>query len=140
MDIYEHLKQEHDQAKQLMEQLKEKPDKRKFNELEQMLEKHIGAEEKVVYKAFDQHSELHMNVLEAREEHRVAKRVLREVSKLEPRDEKWQAKFKVLKELIEHHVEEEESSVFPKAQKMIDGKKAQELNEKYEKAEERMAA
>jgi hemerythrin-like domain-containing protein len=140
MDVFTHLKEEHDQAKQLMEQLKEKPQKRGFEQLKKMLEQHIGGEEKVVYKALDKFPELHMHVLESIEEHRVAKRVMGEVSRLDPKNEKWEAKFKVMKEAIEHHIEEEESTIFPQAQKLIDGRKAEELNEKYEEAEKKIAA
>jgi RNA binding exosome subunit len=140
VNVFDHLIKEHDQAKQLMEQLKEKPRKRDFEQLKQALEQHIGGEEKVVYKAMDKHPELHAHVLESIEEHRVVKRLLNEISRLEPREEKWQAKFKVLKEAVEHHVEEEEGSIFPEARELMDGEKAEELDSKYSEAEKRLAA
>jgi hemerythrin-like domain-containing protein len=140
MDVFDHLIKEHEQAKKLMEQLKEKPQKRAFEQLRAALEQHIGAEERVVYKALDRYPELHMHVLESIEEHRVAKRVLGEVGRIEPKDEKWRAKFKVLKESIEHHIEEEESTIFPKARGMMDGGQAEKLDAKYSAAEKRIAA
>ena len=140
MNVFEHLKQEHDQAKQVMEQLKAKPQKRDFEQLRKALEQHIGAEERVVYKALDQYSELHTHVLESLEEHKVAKRLLGEIGRLEPKDEKWSAKFKVLKEAIEHHIEEEEGTIFPQAQQLMGNQQAEELDSKYEEAEKKLAA
>ena len=140
MNVFEHLKQEHDQAKQIMEQLKEKPAKREFQQLSKALEQHMGAEERVVYKAMDKYSELHMHVLESIEEHKVAKRVMGEIGRMEPKDEKWQAKFKVMKEAIEHHIEEEEGSIFPEAQRLMGEQRAEELDTKYEEAEKKLAA
>ena len=39
-----------------------------------------------------------------------------ELKKLKPGDEKFQAKFSVLSELVKHHIEEEEGEMFPKAE------------------------
>jgi hemerythrin-like domain-containing protein len=140
MNVFDHLVQEHDQAKQVMEQLKEKPQKRMWTQLKTALEQHIGGEEQVVYKAMDKFPELHTHVLESLEEHRVAKRLLGEIDKLEPKDEKWQAKFKVLKEAVEHHIEEEEGTIFPEAQQLIDQQAAEELDSRYSEAEKKLAA
>jgi hemerythrin-like domain-containing protein len=140
MNVFEHLVQEHDQAKQVMEQLKEKPQKRMFEQLKSALEQHIGGEERVVYKAMDKFPELHTHVLESLEEHRVARRLLGEIAKLELRDEVWQAKFKVLKEGVEHHIQEEEETIFPEAQRLIDQQAAEDLDVKYAEAEKKIAA
>lgn len=140
MNVFEHLIDEHDQAKQLMEQLKEKPAKREFEQLSKALEQHMGGEEKVVYKAMDKYPELHMHVLESIEEHKVARRVMGEIGRMEPKDEKWQAKFKVLKEAIEHHIEEEEGTIFPQAQQLMEPQMTEELDTKYTEAERKIAA
>ena len=47
-------------------------------------------------------------VLEAYEEHHVVKTMTRELCEADPRDERFSAKLTVLKELVAHHVEEEE--------------------------------
>jgi hemerythrin-like domain-containing protein len=140
MNVFDHLIQEHDQAKQLMEQLTQKPEKRGFEQLKGALQQHMGGEERVVYKAMDKFSELHMNVLESIEEHKVGRRVMGEIGRLQPKDERWQAKFKVLKEAIEHHIEEEEGTIFPKAQQLIDSRTAEDLDSKYSEAEKKLAA
>ena len=59
-------------------------------------------------------------VLEAYEEHAVVKLVLAELPKVDPEDERFEAKMTVLQELIEHHVEEEEEEMFKLAVKLDD--------------------
>jgi hemerythrin-like domain-containing protein len=140
MDVFEHLGQEHAQAKQAMEQLKEKPQKRGFEQLRTALDAHLGGEERVVYKAMDKYEELHTHVLESIEEHRVVRRLLGEIGRLEPSDEKWQAKFKVLQESIEHHIEEEEGTIFPEARQLMDEGKLRDLDAKYSEVEKKIAA
>ena len=57
-------------------------------------------------------------VLEAYEEHHVVKLVLAELPRVNPDDERFEAKMTVLAELVEHHVEEEEKEMFKLAQKL----------------------
>jgi len=45
-------------------------------------------------------------ILEAYDEHHVVKLVLAELPRVNPEDERFEAKMTVLSELIEHHVEE----------------------------------
>lgn len=58
-------------------------------------------------------------VLEALEEHHVAKWTLDELDKMKPDDERFDAKMTVLMENIRHHIEEEENDLFPKVQKRL---------------------
>ena len=53
---------------------------------------------------------------EAVEEHHLVHVLIKELKKLKPKDEVFQAKFKVLGELVKHHIEEEEEEMLPKAQ------------------------
>ena len=59
-------------------------------------------------------------VLEAYEEHHVVKLVLAELPKVDPEDERFEAKMTVLSELVEHHADEEESEMFKLAQRLGD--------------------
>jgi hemerythrin superfamily protein len=58
--------------------------------------------------------------LESLEEHLAIKRVLADLLDVSVDDETFDAKIKVLKEQVEHHVEEEESDLFPKVKKLFD--------------------
>jgi hemerythrin superfamily protein len=66
-------------------------------------------------------------LLEALEEHLGIKRVIADLLKIEASNETFDAKVKVLKEQVEHHVEEEESDLFPKVRKALDKEELKEV-------------
>ena len=59
-------------------------------------------------------------LLESLEEHLAIKRIIADLLDTEPSDETFKAKIKVLKEVVEHHVEEEEGDMFKKVPKVLD--------------------
>lgn len=73
---------------------------------------HELVEEKVLYPALKLHPEAKDIVLESFQEHHVADVIVNELQNLEVSNEKWGAKFKVLKENIEHHIQEEEGEMW----------------------------
>ena len=85
-------------------------------ELLRMLESELNAheliEEKILYPALKEHPEARDIVLEGFQEHHVADLILQELREVSRSDEQWGAKFKVLKENIEHHIQEEEGPMF----------------------------
>jgi hemerythrin-like domain-containing protein len=76
------------------------------------LNMHELIEERVLYPALKPHAEARDIVLEGYQEHHVADLLVKELQALAKDDERWGAKFKVLKESLEHHIEEEESQMF----------------------------
>jgi hemerythrin superfamily protein len=88
---------------------------------------HELIEEKVLYPALKSHSEAKEIVLEGYQEHHVADVVLKELHGLRPSDERWGAKFKVLKENLEHHIEEEEGEMFKTARSVLSRTQLEEL-------------
>jgi hemerythrin superfamily protein len=58
-------------------------------------------------------------LLESLEEHLGIKRVLADLLDIEASDPSFDAKITVLKEQVEHHVEEEETDLFPKVKKLF---------------------
>jgi hemerythrin superfamily protein len=73
-------------------------------------------EEEILYPALrDVDSEI---VAESFEEHGVVEQLLDELAILELGEEQFDAKFKVMQENVEHHVEEEETQMFPKVEKL----------------------
>jgi hemerythrin-like domain-containing protein len=113
--------------------------------LEQQLVPHIKAEEKVFYKQMKQAADEDQapRVLEGYEEHRLTRKALKRLKKADVDDPKWEARCKVLKELIEHHIEEEESELFDLARNLLEAEGLEEIQEPYEarfdKAKEKLS-
>jgi hemerythrin superfamily protein len=125
MDALELLKQDHQKVKQLFEQCQIAKDKKQqkqiFKEIKTELETHTRLEETIFYPAIEEYEELKDMVLESLEEHKQVKTVLREMSRRSPSSERFKPKFKVLKDDVEHHAEEEEEGkMFPKIRRLID--------------------
>jgi hemerythrin superfamily protein len=139
MDALELLKQDHQRVKKLFAQGQETEDKKQrkqiFKEIKAELETHTRIEETIFYPAMEEHKELKDMVLESLEEHKQVKTVLREMSRLSPSSEKFKPKFKVLKNNVEHHAEEEEEgTMFPKIRQVINSAELQKLGEELETA------
>ena len=138
MDALELLKQDHQKVKQLFEQCQTAKDKKQqkqiFKEIKTELETHTRLEETIFYPAIEEYEELKDMVLESLEEHKQVKTVLREMSRLSPSSERFKPKFKVLKDDVEHHAEEEEGKMFPKIRRLIDSAELERLGEQIEQA------
>ncbi len=84
---------------------------------------HTQIEEQVFYPAVrEQGGELSEMIAESLEEHHVVDVLIDELQGLAPDDERYEAKFTVLMENVEHHVEEEEKELFPRAKKSLDAR------------------
>lgn len=95
--------------------------------LKAALDVHEAIEEKILYPALKSHPEARDIVLEGYQEHHVADLIVEELGRVATDNEKWGAKFKVLKENIEHHIEEEERSMFPTARGIFSREELQDL-------------
>ncbi len=97
----------------------------------------MKAEEKIFYSKLmdDEHKE---DILEGYEEHHASEMVLKELEKTSVDDERWPAKLKVLKEMIEHHIKEEESKILKIAQSSLDKNQLQQLGEKFDSSKEEL--
>ena len=91
------------------------------------LKAHELMEEKVLYPALQSHPEAKDIVLEGYEEHHVADVIVAELHELARDDEQWGPKFKVLKENIAHHIEEEEGEMFRTARGLFSAEQLQQL-------------
>jgi len=82
---------------------------------------HEALEEKILYPALKPFAAAHDLVLESVQEHHVADTIVKELHEVDKDDEQWGAKFKVLKENVEHHIGEEEHKLFPIAKGVLKG-------------------
>ena len=91
---------------------------------------HAVIEEQVLYPAIRNKAEkLEGQVLEALEEHHVAKWLLKELENLPPEAERFEAKVKVLMENVRTHVKEEERSLFPQMRKAFSTQELRDMAE-----------
>jgi len=104
------------------------------------LRAHEKIEEDILYPALKEHPKAKDIVLEGYQEHHVADLLIRELHETDVTDERWGAKFKVLKEGIEHHIEEEEGDMFKKARDIFTGAELNELGNRMEALKERVLA
>jgi len=122
MDAFQLLKADHQKVAQLFDQLESANGKAKLQVFEQIkteLELHTHIEETFFYPALEKPRETHDLALEAYEEHDVVKKLLRELTGARTANDEWEAQAKVLRENVEHHVEEEENELFPKAEDVL---------------------
>ena len=81
---------------------------------------HATLEEELIYPALRAQDERTTDqVLEALEEHHVAKATCAELDKMRVDDERYEAKMTVLRESVEHHIEEEEGELLPKLERLF---------------------
>jgi hemerythrin superfamily protein len=144
MSIYDELKSDHDKVRAVLAEISdmsEKASKRRekaFLQLKEMMTAHSRAEERIFYTALKEFEETKADALEGYEEHHVVDVLLREIARLDPGDERWKAKFTVLKENIEHHAHEEEGEIFTAARKVLSDEEAEEMAEKFVAARDRL--
>jgi hypothetical protein len=102
---------------------------------------HAKMEEKLFYPALRKAGKQKEkdSVLEAAEEHGCVKDLIAKIKRIRGRDETLEAKVTVLKELVEHHVKEEESEMFDEARKVL-GSKLQALGAEMQRFKERSAS
>lgn len=118
-DVFEVLKADHRRVEELFSQFEEADKRTRAQIAEETLREltiHMTIEEELVYPAMREVLDEEETIDEAEEEHHVAKLLMKELSKMKPNDDKFAAKFKVLGEIIRHHVEEEENETFPQAE------------------------
>jgi len=92
---------------------------------------HMQLEEKIFYPAVREIDE--ELVLEAFEEHDVAKQLMKRIEKTDSKDDSFIAKVSVLKHIIMHHVREEEDALFPQIRSELSTDELESLYNKLEK-------
>lgn len=76
---------------------------------------HAQVEEEIFYPAVREAIPDHENIAEATIEHAVMKELISQVETADPGNEAFEAHVKVLSEYVRHHVDEEQTEIFPRA-------------------------
>lgn len=115
-----------------------------IRQIEREVKMHSQIEEEIFYPAFKAAAEKKKRdtdlFYEAAEEHHVVDMVLPSLKTANPKSPEFQAKTKVLKELIEHHIREEEREMFAQAAEMFTPSQLNELGELMQARKEQAAA
>jgi hemerythrin superfamily protein len=133
------LKEDHKKVKGLLEQLEKTSSGNRREQLSSKIETelkiHTTIEEEIFYPAYREAATKKDDrelFFEAQEEHHVVKLVLPEVRSTPTDAEEYEAKAKVLKELVLHHAKEEEKEMFPRARKLMSRDELSDLGGRME--------
>ena len=144
MDAIAMLKADHDKIKDLLARLDATTERgvkireELFATIKGDLTIHEIIEEEIFYPALREHPKAKAIVLEGYEEHHVVDTVMAELEGLDVGDETWGAKATVMKENVEHHIEEEEDEMFKQARQVFDRQELEDLGDRM--AERRVSA
>lgn len=134
-DIVELILVDHKPLKELIKILK-KPDgdsvKRfeAFETFAPLLLAHAEPEEMALYEYMKKDKEMLVDALEGDTEHSLASQLIDEIRATED-ENLWSAKVKVLAEMVEHHIKEEEGSMLPEFRKITSLEERIELGDEY---------
>jgi len=126
MDAIALLKTDHVKVKRLLTELESTTDRavktraELFATIKGELTLHEIVEEEIFYPELKAHPKAKDVVLEGHQEHHVVDLLMAELEAFDVSDETWGAKAQVMKENIEHHIEEEEGDMFKQARQVFD--------------------
>lgn len=127
--LFDLLKQDHQEARLLMEQIVDAPQNQRhslFIDLGDALNLHMQIEEDNFYPKLQNHKVLKPAQQEAHREHREAKELIAQLDRLDVSDAEWGFTFRLLQQGLLKHMQVEEGYVF---EKCADFMSEQELNE-----------
>jgi hemerythrin-like domain-containing protein len=132
------LKSDHATVKRLLRELSEtgeratKQRETLVAQIERELKMHAQLEEEIFYPAFKAASrgtEAEDLFYEAAEEHHIVDMVLPALKTANSKSKEFTAKASVLKELVEHHIKEEETEMFAEARELFGDDQLRELGD-----------
>ncbi len=146
MKATDFLKRQHRDVMRLFKEVEKTEDrrnrKRLMDEIASHLKVHTTIEEEIFYPAVQGigTGKAEEMMLEAVEEHHVVDLVLAELPKVDPAAESFEAKMTVLRELVQHHVQEEQDEVFPMAERKLGKERIAELGTQLEERADALEA
>lgn len=146
LTIFSDLIEDHEKIKRILKDLckTDEQDKTRLDilqNLKSILEPHSRAEEKVFYDYLRKEGQDGKPELLANEgyvEHNVVENLISQMENADPTSVEWTAQTKVLKELLEHHIKEEEGEMFKAAKKLIPDELAHTMADKFDARKENM--
>ena len=147
MEITKALHTDHVELKKLLKTITSSEDAGEihaaFETFATLLKKHAKAEEKVVYDALiaQKDEDLETDAREGYNEHALADAMLTKLKAgADPLSPEWQAEAKVMKELLEHHIEEEEEDIFEDVRDSFEMDKRKEMGDQFAELKDEIPA
>ena len=112
------LTEDHRRVEQLFEQFESTGDPAVAKQIFEELSVHTIIEEELLYGLYSAKVD-NVGAAEARTEHQESKDLILELESMEPGSDEYTATMTRLKESVQHHVQEEESEMFPKILKTL---------------------
>jgi hemerythrin-like domain-containing protein len=138
MDALALLQEDHEKVRKLLDELESTTDRgvktrtELFATIKGELTIHEIIEEEIFYPELKAHPKAKEIVLEGYEEHHVVDQIMGELEATPVDDESWGAKAKVMKENVEHHMEEEEGEMFKAARSVFSKDELEDLGARME--------
>jgi iron-sulfur cluster repair protein YtfE (RIC family) len=142
MDMLKLIEEDHKKTMKGLEELEETKGrelaarKKTWTALEHDLLAHMKGEEEILYPALQ--GDIEDKILEAIEEHQLVKMASSVLDETPADDKRWLAKLKVIKENIEHHIEEEEDEIFEAAKEKFSKDKLDLMGKQFEEIKRKM--
>lgn len=143
--ILQDLHNDHQEVSRMIEQTmktEESAERNKlFKDMMNMLLAHSQAEQNVLYKKMEKSDDekARMFALEGENEHKIVEQQLEQMAKARNKaSEQWTAQLTVLRELVNHHVREEESTGFSCARSEFDREQLEKMGEQFQRQKEKL--
>ncbi len=143
--ILNDLHEDHEEVAGLIEQMINTEDGKErgtiFKEMMSKLLAHSQAEQNVLYKKMEksENEKSRTFAYEGENEHQIVEQQLQQMARARNKaSEQWTAQASVLKDLIEHHVEEEEDTGFSCAQSEFDGEALEKMGDQFRKQKQKL--
>lgn len=114
--LFQMLKKDHDNIKNLLKEASEKEDSSKFREIKHQLNIHMEGEEEFFYPRLKRIDEYEVN--QSFKEHEKARKMIKDMEEIHWKDKEWMNKLKELQKTVEAHFEKEENMIFPESEKI----------------------
>ncbi|MDZ8089828.1 MAG: hemerythrin domain-containing protein [Nostoc sp. DedQUE12b] len=142
-DILSLIEAEHRQVEKLFAEAEKAKGAKlveQFNQIYIELILHARTEELVFYPALREYEETEQYVEEAEEEHEEVSVILEEIKGLKTTKPEFKEKMSELKEILEHHVEEEESEIFNAVRECMSDQELTELGQEFQETKAKLVS
>lgn len=137
--IVDHIKKDHQKTNEQIMELEKRVQGRQISEnpvfapMKKELLGHMAAEEKLLYPLLEK--EMKQQVQDAIKEHDEVRKYLERLTSGRMPEDEWARHLQMMKQGIQHHVQEEEGTILPAAQRMLGDEKIRELGPQFEQME-----